>query len=114
MDLFRGFAATMVLLHHAVGLDWRKVYPVQPFHQIVQTVFGFGLQFVMVFFVLSGFVIASSVVPKIFLGKWSWRDYFISRLTRLWLVLIPALFLTYFVEKFAYPYTHVGEVGIPL
>nr|WP_240390839.1 acyltransferase family protein [Bacillus sp. Y1] len=30
-------------------------------------------------------------------GKWSWSDYLIKRVTRLWIVLIPCLILTYII-----------------
>lgn len=55
-----------------------------------------GYKFVMVFFVLSGFFISSSVIKLMRDEKWSWKLYLNSRLTRLWIVLIPALILTEF------------------
>jgi len=54
---------------------------------------GAGHQAVIIFFVLSGFLIGSSVWRKTGQGRWDWRDYLLHRLTRLWLVLIPALVL---------------------
>jgi peptidoglycan/LPS O-acetylase OafA/YrhL len=48
----------------------------------------------MVFFVLSGFFIGWAVVGGIRSGKWSWRGYLVRRLTRLGIVLLPALILT--------------------
>ena len=53
----------------------------------------------MVFFVLSGYFISSTVLKSINENRWSWSDYLIKRVTRLWIVLIPALFLTYIVAK---------------
>ncbi len=50
-------------------------------------------QAVMVFFVLSGFLVGGSVVRTIRHGLWSWRKYAIHRVVRLWMVLIPALLL---------------------
>src|SRR6202030_2366669 len=52
---------------------------------------GFGHQAVMVFFVLSGFLISSSVMSSQMSGTWSWRDYAINRSSRLYVVLIPGL-----------------------
>jgi peptidoglycan/LPS O-acetylase OafA/YrhL len=49
----------------------------------------------MVFFVLSGFLISSSVFRKLHQGAWSWRDYAIDRSVRLYAVLIPGLVLGY-------------------
>jgi peptidoglycan/LPS O-acetylase OafA/YrhL len=52
---------------------------------------GFGHQAVMVFFVLSGFLISSTVLKSHLSGSWSWGDYAINRSTRLYVVLIPGL-----------------------
>ncbi len=53
-----------------------------------------GYEFVMVFFVLSGYFIGSSVLKDISADRWSWSKYLQARLTRLWVVLIPGLLLT--------------------
>ncbi|KAB7708179.1 acyltransferase family protein [Bacillus aerolatus] len=58
-----------------------------------------GYQAVMVFFVLSGYFISSSVLKAVVENRWSWSDYLFKRLTRLWIVLLPALFLTYILAK---------------
>src|SRR6266446_98042 len=54
---------------------------------------GFGHQAVMVFFVLSGFLISATVIKGHISGTWSWREYAINRSTRLYVVLIPGLLL---------------------
>src|SRR5947208_15340259 len=57
---------------------------------------GLGRQAVVMFFVLSGFFIGWSVIGSIRSGRWSWRGYIVRRLTRLGIVLLPALLLTAF------------------
>jgi len=57
---------------------------------------GFGHQAVMVFFVLSGFLISATVIKSHLSGTWSWREYAINRSTRLYVVLIPGLLLGLF------------------
>ena len=47
----------------------------------------------MVFFVLSGYFIGTSVLESLGNLRWSWRTYLVSRITRLQLVLFPALVL---------------------
>jgi len=54
---------------------------------------GYGHQAVMIFFVLSGYFIGTSVMDSVSARRWSWRTYLVSRLTRLQLVLFPALVL---------------------
>ena len=53
----------------------------------------------MIFFVLSGFLVGGSVITALQRGKWSWRGYLLRRMSRLWVVLIPALLLTLFWDK---------------
>jgi peptidoglycan/LPS O-acetylase OafA/YrhL len=52
---------------------------------------GLGSQAVMVFFVLSGFLVGGSAWRSVASASWSWKSYLSKRLTRLWIVLIPAL-----------------------
>ena len=96
LDLLRGLAAVMVCLGH-----WRNVlfvdYEQQPSHRILAAGFyaltSCGHQAVVIFFVLSGYLIAGSVRRSLAGGSWSWSGYAVQRLTRLWLVLLPGLLL---------------------
>ena len=45
----------------------------------------------IVFFVLSGYLVGGSAIRDLRNGKWSWKKYLVQRLTRLWIVLLPAL-----------------------
>ena len=47
----------------------------------------------MVFFVLSGYLVGGSVLRQIAANRWSWNDYILKRLARLWVVLIPVMFI---------------------
>jgi peptidoglycan/LPS O-acetylase OafA/YrhL len=58
-----------------------------------------GYQAVMVFFVLSGYFISSTVLKAVTENRWNWSDYLLKRITRLWIVLIPALILTFIWAK---------------
>ena len=52
----------------------------------------------MVFFVLSGYLVGGSVLKALRKGRWSWKDYMVKRLTRLWVVLLPALLVGLFFD----------------
>ena len=84
LDLLRFLAAMVVFLLHA------------SFHRFTGGLPGlwrlsvFGNDAVMLFFVLSGFVIAH-VTSR---DAHSWKDYSAARLSRLWSICIPALVLT--------------------
>jgi len=58
---------------------------------------GLGHQAVMIFFVLSGFFVGGSILKSG--ARFKVVDYSIARLTRLWIVLIPALIVTLVVDK---------------
>jgi peptidoglycan/LPS O-acetylase OafA/YrhL len=60
---------------------------------------GFGHQAVMIFFVLSGFLVGGQVVESVKTAQWSWIDYAIARMTRMWIVLLPAILLTLFWDN---------------
>lgn len=96
LDLIRGVSAVAVLLYHVRGLFFvdfpylaSKSFPVVALYAAT----GYGHQAVMVFFVLSGYFIGTSVLESVSRQEWSWRTYLISRITRLQLVLFPALVL---------------------
>jgi peptidoglycan/LPS O-acetylase OafA/YrhL len=96
LDLIRGVSAVAVLLYHLRGLffvDYPYIAGKSLFSSALYAVTGYGHQAVMVFFVLSGYFIGTSVMESVGKHLWSWRTYLASRLTRLQLVLFPALVL---------------------
>ncbi len=96
LNLIRGLSALAVAACHFRGLffiDYQQLRQVNPGVQAVYFATGFGPQAVMVFFVLSGFLVSASVLRHS-AETWSPRTYAIHRLTRLYVVLIPALVVT--------------------
>jgi len=95
LDLFRGLAAFLVCVSHirsAFWVDYSEIKVKAWWHAPAYLMTGFGHQAVIIFFILSGFLVGGGVLAR---GKnFSWSDYFPARLTRLWLVLIPALVFT--------------------
>ena len=95
MDALRGLAALAVFVGH-----WRNIFftDLQTMaHPSILTKLAYGLtglghHAVIVFFVLSGYLVGSSAVRMCTRG-WSWKEYLLQRMTRLWIVLIPALLL---------------------
>jgi peptidoglycan/LPS O-acetylase OafA/YrhL len=58
-----------------------------------------GHQAVIIFFVMSGYLISGSVFRMAERGTWSWKTYLTHRIVRLWVVLIPGLLLGAFWDK---------------
>jgi len=96
LDAIRGISALAVLLYHLRGLFFVD-YPYLASKSLVSAAIyaftGYGHQAVIVFFVLSGYFIGSSVMESARRQQWSWTVYLVSRISRLQLVLIPALVL---------------------
>jgi len=98
LDFARGLAAVAVCAGHLRAFQFSTFTQVPKpnwFDKIFYLVTGYGHQAVVVFFVLSGFLVGGSVAKSTSKNRWSWFDYGLRRLTRLWLVLIPALVLTW-------------------
>lgn len=97
LDMARGLAAFAVLFGHLrsfIFVSYGDLRSHNLLDTIVWAVTGFGHQAVMIFFVLSGFFISRSIAEDNRRGRFSWPIYMIKRLSRLWIVLIPALIIT--------------------
>ena len=96
LDLIRGVSALAVMVGHVRGLffvDFPSLTTKSLACRVIYAATGFGHQAVMIFFVLSGYFIGASVIDSIGGQRWSWWVYLVNRLTRLQLVLFPALIL---------------------
>jgi peptidoglycan/LPS O-acetylase OafA/YrhL len=94
LDIMRAVAASVVVHNHCWNLLVRDYQSGDGIlWKIPYVLAGLAPDAVMVFFVISGFWITSSVVGRVERGTWSWRDYAVDRLSRLWLVLIPVVLL---------------------
>ena len=95
ISLLRGLAALQVAAAHLRAQVFPGLSTLQdPSLWYVGLSFfsGFAHQAVVVFFVLSGWLVGGSLLDRI--GKpHALRDYAIDRLTRLWIVLLPAFIL---------------------
>jgi peptidoglycan/LPS O-acetylase OafA/YrhL len=97
LDMLRGIAALAVFSGHMRGLffvNYASLEHPQILVRLAYFLTGFGHQAVMVFFVLSGYFISSGILVGRRQGQWNWRTYSITRLSRLYVVLVPALILT--------------------
>ena len=98
INALRTIAAVFVVFEHVRAMFFRDYSDVE--HSPIAAVFYFGTalgnEAVMVFFVLSGFWVGMSVLKAYERGNgtFDWIDYAIRRLTRLWIVLVPAIALT--------------------
>jgi peptidoglycan/LPS O-acetylase OafA/YrhL len=73
--------------------DAHDVQHLNLFQKAFYSITTFGPDSVIIFFVLSGFLVGGSVVKKLSEGRWSLGEYTIARASRLYTVLIPALLI---------------------
>lgn len=102
-DLLRFTAAVIVVMEHLasrlfIGYGYLESPGLGA--QLLYWLNLLGSPAVVVFFVLSGLFISRSIYRAAFLQgrKWDWPDYLNARVSRLWLVLIPALIVTFLVD----------------
>lgn len=96
LDMVRGLAAMLVFWSHLRDyffVDYGSLKSQNLFIEIFNFLAKLGHEAVVIFFVLSGFFVAGSVTRAYREERWSWRSYLIHRITRLYVVLIPALVL---------------------
>lgn len=117
--MLRGIAAFVVLFGHWRSLffvDWPQVHQ----HNLALEFFygsaKYGHQAVVVFFVLSGYLIGRTVLRAVWAGKWSAKHYAFHRMIRLELVLLPSLLLCWMwdftgIQIFRPSPTYMGTGG---
>ena len=113
LDLLRALAAFLVLFYH-----WKAMffvdYPQIPAHRwlfaVPYVIASAGHQAVLIFFVLSGYLISGSVFRSLEGGYWRWRSYLTHRFVRLYVVLIPGLLLCAACDWIGLHYSHVPNL----
>jgi peptidoglycan/LPS O-acetylase OafA/YrhL len=117
LDFSRWIAAFFVVFSHVRSIVLAN-YPdvTSPSNVVVKAIYfaaGFGHISVVIFFVISGFLVGGRATLKGFEGRFSLLDYAVHRFARIYIVLVPALLiglvwdhLGAFVDNFGlYTYT---------
>ncbi len=95
LNFTRWFAAWLVVAEHVRALVFAEFSTIQnaktwlPFYFVT----GFGHEAVMIFFVISGYLVGGKVWSSFSEGRFRWNNYFCDRLSRLYAVLIAAMFI---------------------
>lgn len=120
IDVLRALAALVVVLSHVRTLvlaDFDDVV-----HSPIQTALyefsALGHSAVVVFFVLSGYWVGGSVIRSVKRNSFTWPGYMVNRVTRLGMVLVPALVVTLVCDLIGRHYfgemtTYRGDPGYP-
>ncbi len=107
LDMVRGLAAQLVLVHHAASYAW-------PGPGVAD--WGGGALGVLIFFLLSGFLITHTIQSRLAGGRFSLTEFTVSRATRIYLPYLPALILVAVLDRFSvrFPvYEHGADFNTP-
>lgn len=107
LDLVRALAAFTVLVSHTKKFTWVG-FEALPAEQ--QTIFAaafcaltrIGFEAVMVFFILSGFLVGGKILDRVKTGQFRISDYALDRATRILIPLVPACLLTLAVNAICF------------
>ncbi|MET3911288.1 diketogulonate reductase-like aldo/keto reductase/peptidoglycan/LPS O-acetylase OafA/YrhL [Bradyrhizobium sp. S3.3.6] len=102
LDLARGLAAVEVLAFHSYQLMFMEKLPGENYdpairlvYSVLWTLSAHGPAAVLVFFVLSGYLVGGPALVRNMRGRLHAVDYFSARVSRLYVVLLPALTVSF-------------------
>jgi peptidoglycan/LPS O-acetylase OafA/YrhL len=100
LNALRAIAAILVVVGHARAYLFvsRDDAPHDPITQSLLAALSMEHGAVLVFFVLSGYFVGGSSLRMMAARSFGWRKYSLSRLVRLWIVLLPAIGLTLILD----------------
>jgi peptidoglycan/LPS O-acetylase OafA/YrhL len=125
LDALRGAAALLVFLNHTRALYFSSVLAksATPSTAVATPIVtpgtphpaaGGGVKLaseaVVIFFVLSGYLVGGSVIRAVGKNSWSWKDYLVKRLTRLWVPLIPCLLVCMCLDRIGFHRHGLGSI----
>jgi peptidoglycan/LPS O-acetylase OafA/YrhL len=107
LNCCRWVAALFVVLQHIRHLlliDYEKLQHKNLFFKAFYFLTGLGTEAVIVFFVISGFLVGGGALKKYFNGRYDAKDYAIHRISRIYTVLIPALLFGCMLDFIGFTY----------
>jgi peptidoglycan/LPS O-acetylase OafA/YrhL len=114
LDLIRGISAILVVMEHLSSRLFVGYGNIENHNVLVKFLYLLNIlggPSVIIFFALSGLFISRSVLKAVYENKWSWKAYLINRISRLCVVLIPALILTFILDNIASRFTGYEGYG---
>ena len=95
LNFFRWFSALLVILSHTrhlIFVDYQNIIDKNIFIKAFYFITGFGHEAVIIFFIISGFLVGGLTLEK-WLTKIQYKIYLVDRFSRIYIVLIPAIFI---------------------
>lgn len=100
----RFLAAFVVLITHARGVVFEEYSELASESKGLLTAAFFALtraghEAVLVFFVLSGYLVGGKLIERVMAGNFSWRGYLCDRASRIFVPLVPAVLFSFLVAN---------------
>lgn len=115
LDWFRFLAALIVALGHTREIMFVKYANLTTHSPLIAFFFiitRMGNEAVLIFFVLSGFLVGGKALERLRDGSFNMQSYIIDRTTRIFIPLIPAIVLTIMVDiAIAHPLNWFQIIG---
>jgi peptidoglycan/LPS O-acetylase OafA/YrhL len=119
LDWIRFLAALLVVVGHCRGTNWVEWGSLVPSSRSPLVFVGFaigrvGYEAVVVFFVLSGFLVGGKTAERIWTHSFRLRAYAIDRVARIYVPLIPALGLTALAAVVSRQDLQIGQLAVSM
>ena len=102
LNLARWVAALLVVAEHTrnlIFLDFDQITNPGLAEKLFYFLTGFGREAVMVFFVISGYLVGGKVLERMREGRFHWRRFLCDRTSRLYSVLVVALLIGWALDS---------------
>lgn len=103
LNWIRGICALLVVLGHARNFypfrDFTRSGDISGWNSVLLIPTALAMESVSIFFLISGFLVGGQVWRNISARNFKWNRFLADRLTRLWVVLIPGLFVSELVRN---------------
>lgn len=103
LNWIRGICAILVVLGHARNFypfgDFTRSGDISGLNSVLLMPTALAMESVSIFFLISGFLVGGQVWRNVSAGNFKWNRFLADRLTRLWVVLIPGLFVSDLVRN---------------
>jgi len=112
LNFIRWFAAFLVLINHLRSImfvEYSNLLNTNIYIKIFYFITGFGHEAVIIFFILSGYLVGSEFIESK-KTKEDLKKYFLKRFTRIYVVLIPALIVTFILDFLGYSYFNTTNI----
>jgi peptidoglycan/LPS O-acetylase OafA/YrhL len=120
LDLLRWLSAFFVVIGHlrsVIFCNYKEILHPNLFLNAFYFLTGFGHEAVIVFFILSGYLISGSLFKDLNNNLLNFKRYFINRFSRIYIVYVPAIFLTLILDQIGIYFFNQSGIynhGVPI